>query len=413
MLSNTFTPRPAADADVPALAEFNSRIFRPSVGVWTRDLLSGAHPAVRPSDALLMEQASDARLAASVVTIRQRWTYRECPLDVAQLELVGCAPEARGLGLIRAAIEHFERSAAAGGAHVAAVHGTPALYQRLGYHFAVEQKGGVLLSLSAIPEPRAGMGFIVRGFRERDWDRVAALRARAYRDVAIQSELTESIWRYQEGQSPDSEHACETCVLEQGDGVAGYMRLRRRLRGDSLTVSELAPASYDAALALLRAAAERARAASVSRVLLQVPEVSDAYAIGAALGGQPVPPFAWQVKVLDWRRFFEAIAPALQRRVAGSLLAGTDFNCSIGLPPAHAAATLSFSGGILTDVREAAGHRRADIAGSAGVVIALVFGLRSRAMLEAVHLEFQTQPERRYIIDTLFPRERGFVSDPY
>ena len=65
--------RRATPADAEALANFNAHIHRnpgetsddSRIAAWTRDLLSGRHPTVRPGDALIVEDTRSGKIVST------------------------------------------------------------------------------------------------------------------------------------------------------------------------------------------------------------------------------------------------------------------------------------------------------------------------------------------------------------
>ncbi|GAB3970967.1 hypothetical protein GCM10027615_28690 [Plantactinospora veratri] len=68
----------------------------PGIAAWVEDLLDGGHPSVVPDDFLVAEDQATGRPVASLVGLRQDWSLAGVRLPVAQIELVGTAPEHRG-----------------------------------------------------------------------------------------------------------------------------------------------------------------------------------------------------------------------------------------------------------------------------------------------------------------------------
>ncbi|EEP69749.1 GCN5 N-acetyltransferase [Micromonospora sp. ATCC 39149] len=67
----------------------------PGIGAWVEDLLDG-HSSVVPDDFLVAEDSATGRPVANLVELRQEWSLAGVHLPVAQIELVGTAPEHRG-----------------------------------------------------------------------------------------------------------------------------------------------------------------------------------------------------------------------------------------------------------------------------------------------------------------------------
>src|SRR5512138_2980392 len=76
--------RSATPADAEPLAQFNGRIhgrdhFDNMVAAWTRDFCSDAHPAVGPSNVLIVQDTHANKIVSTMCLIPQTWTYAGIP----------------------------------------------------------------------------------------------------------------------------------------------------------------------------------------------------------------------------------------------------------------------------------------------------------------------------------------------
>jgi hypothetical protein len=99
----------AQDGD--PLSEFYLPIFTnpdgsPNSGipVWVKDLLNGRHPTFDPADFSIVEDIRSRKIVSALNLIPLRWTYRDIPLSVGQIEVVATDPAYRRRGLVRAQI---------------------------------------------------------------------------------------------------------------------------------------------------------------------------------------------------------------------------------------------------------------------------------------------------------------------
>jgi len=371
----TWAARSATPDDLRALEQLHQEVFRPSVAVWCRDLFE-KHPNVGAGNFAIVEDER-GRIAGSLVLIPQTWRIGETDVPAGQIELVATREEYRGRGVLRILMEWVAERQRELGIVLGCVQGTPVVYQKLGYHFAVDLKGGVRVDTAALP----GNGES-RKASQADTSNLLRRHEQSLSFLDLRSVTSEAIWNYQDSQSPDSEHAYETYVSD-----SGYVRVRRRLRGDSLVVREIDTPDLFA----------RARAVATGRgardVVAQLPDAHPMSDWLVEHGGTRIPPYAWQVHVLDWAR--------LPRRDAGRPLA---------LAIADEGTIVRFDNGGATVER---GRGDADAVFTRRTLTALVMGYRSLAELEGQFLEVVCRPDAREAIDALFPRRRGFVYEIY
>ncbi|MDE3091920.1 MAG: GNAT family N-acetyltransferase, partial [Chloroflexota bacterium] len=102
--------RRATPDDTEPLAQFNGRVhgrdqFDPLLAQHTRDFMRESHPAIGPSNVLIVEDLRAHKIVSSTILIPQTWTYAGIPIGVGRPEMVGTDPDYRRRGLIRAQFE--------------------------------------------------------------------------------------------------------------------------------------------------------------------------------------------------------------------------------------------------------------------------------------------------------------------
>jgi len=404
--------RSATVHDVEGLVRFNSLIFRPSVGIWAGEMLEGHHPDVGIDDFCVVSDA-DGAILSSLCIIPQTWRVGGVPMRVGQLELVGTVPGHRGRGFIRAQMEWFEGRLRHHRCLLSSVTGAPTMYQHLGYHFAVPMRGGMRVPAARLPAV-AGVGTgEIRPATAADLPALSALFEVSQRELAVCSLRSELLWRYQEGHEAGAEHAYETWVLVRRGAVGGYLRAARKPVDGAWIVRECAVIDEPDLGVLLAWARRRAQEQSLDVVLLQVPSCNPVFSFLADSGGEIVPPWAWQVRVPDWPAFLLALGPVLRDRLIAANSPRFCADVRVVLGERRMAMRLTFRGGRLTEVVSEPESPRWDARLTDATLTVLALGFRSRAAVEDWHLETQFAPEARQLLDTLFPRVAGFVSEPY
>lgn len=405
--------RSATLNDIDRIIAFNVRIFRPAVGAWARELLAGTHPTVSVSDFSIVEDPATGNIVSSLCLIHQHWLFEGIRLNVGQIELVGTDECHRGQGLIRRQMDWFAKKLEERQCQLACVQGVPTLYQRLGYYFAIPLKGGVRLRLDHIPTERFPADYRIRLCSQDDFPRLSELFEQSIQSLAIRSERDIALWTYQENQSRESEHAYETYTLEQFGKIIGYVRLSRHTKQDAIVVRELAVSSYDDLLVILSFTRELAIARQLTSVILQLAVSHRAMEAVRYCGAEVIPAFAWQVRVIDWIPFFEALVPVLERRLAHSLMWNYSGDVLILVEDHQRILRFVFHNGKAARIEreEASSYWHARVTDQ--ILTQLAFGYRNRSELESWHLEMQTQPDARYIFDVLFPKVETFVYEVY
>ena len=112
------------------------------MGVWTRDLLSGAHPTFGVDDFTIVEDRNSGEIVSSMSLISQTWAYEGIPFGVGRPELVGTDPSYRARGLVRAQFEVAHEWSRQRGEHMQVITGIPYFYRQFGYEMGLELGGG-------------------------------------------------------------------------------------------------------------------------------------------------------------------------------------------------------------------------------------------------------------------------------
>jgi len=150
--------RLATPADTEPLAEFNHNIHKEEgepvnfLTDWTRVLMSGQHPTMKPEDFVLIEDTSTGKIVSATCLIPQVWQYGGIPIKVGRPELVGTDPAYRRRGLVRTIFEVIHQLSAAYGHQLQGITGIPWYYRQFGYEYALELGGGRNLHVGKVPE---------------------------------------------------------------------------------------------------------------------------------------------------------------------------------------------------------------------------------------------------------------------
>ncbi|MEW2381976.1 GNAT family N-acetyltransferase [Micromonospora sp. NPDC047707] len=200
----------------------------PGIAAWVGDLLGG-HPSVVPDDFLVAEDSVTGRPVASLVGLRQDWHLAGVRLPVAQIELVGTAPQHRGNRLTERLFAALHQRNAVDGVPVQIVEGIPYFYRRLGYEYALANDGAPTMPATALPaaEPDRSNGtggLTVRPAAVADADELAEIDQRVADGNALVCPRDAAVWRYEiAGRRPADIARREVAVLVHGTDVRGYL----------------------------------------------------------------------------------------------------------------------------------------------------------------------------------------------
>ena len=337
--------RRATPEDAEALAAFNGEVHRwpeptgpnPSIAAYTRDLLRGDHPTVDPGDFTVVEDTRGGAIVSTLCLISQTWSYDGIPFGVGQPELVGTHADYRRRGLVRAQFAWIHRWSAERGQLVQGITGIPWYYRQFGYeHGGLALGGGRTGYLPQVPELKDGEPepYRLRPATEADLPLLVELVARQAVRSLVVCVRDEALWRYElTGRSEGSEEWRAWRIVETAAGEpVGVLAHPGRLWGKAIVARTyelrsgfswlaVTPSVVRSLVATGReyAARDGRECGAFSFMLGTEHPVYEAFADRLP---RTDPPYAWYLRVPDLPRFLRQIAPALERRLADSPLAG-------------------------------------------------------------------------------------------
>jgi hypothetical protein len=426
-------PRPLADGlllrwatsdDIDALAEFNLQVHsddpgQPDVWLahWTQDLMGGAHPTTRASDfTLVVDQHKGDRIVSTLALVSQEWLYEGIPFAVGTPELVGTHEDYRRRGLVRAQMNAIHEKSAARGEQVQAIAGIPWYYRQFGYEMAMDL-GGERVFYWNRPgnyEPAEEEQFCIRRATLDDIPHLLELYPRHCADSPVVRKRDEPILAYELAGAHESSEWRRNLhmVTTQEKEIVGYVEYEHRRSAFHVREVGVARGQSWRAVGLFltrhlkREADElnRERNPLIDHVMFRLGGDHPLY---RALGRQTDlhrPPYAWYLRVPDLPGFLQHISPALERRLADSVMAGHTGTVRLELFTSQIA--LVWERGKLAEV----GTYTAKNAGDGDAVfpdltfLKLLFGHRSLAELDYARADCYANVEAAILLDILFPR---------
>ena len=420
--------------DVEGLARLGADAFRdeeadpPNIyfGHWAEDLMSGKHPLADPGDFALVEDTATGEIVAGAVLMRQTWTYDGIAFPVGRPESVATKLAYRNRGLIRAIFELLHARSDARGDLVTGITGIYYYYRQFGYEYALDLGGSRRIAIGAIPpladdttEP-----YTLRAAALDDLPRIMALYDRDRARALVSAIIDEPTWRWIiSGMHPETDENWLTQLILDGDQrVVGYVLTARARYGNMFTIRGLTIDEGVAMTAVLPSVL-RALAAQASVMRAPHPRTRPATMLSLGLGrahpaydalprSMPVvtlPPYAWYIRVADLPAFVTHIAPALERRLAGSIVEG--YTGEVKLSFYRGGLRLAFESGRLASAESWAAS--AWDAGDAGfpplVFLRLLFGHHSLEALQAIYPDIWVNDTVRPLLETLFPARLSWV----
>src|SRR5579859_5015873 len=337
--------------DTARIAHLTSLVFRDKADeppnefmiAWIHRLMRGNHPNMGPGDYGVIEDTSkeDHPIVACTCLWRHEWTYEGIPFVIGRPEIVGSDPAYRNRGLIRALFEMVHARSEAEGHLAQAITGIAYFYRQFGYEYALDLDGKRVTYLSLIPKLKEGESepYTLREATVEDIPFVMEYYNRRRTASIVWADYSEDSWRYiLEGWKTQPERDKTETLLMIVDATGapqGYVLTMTKRRGKGLDVWALDTAAGVNVQAVMPSVL-RALQAYGLQMPTRKPDVEPLSEISFALGrthpvydvlGDALAPFqekpyAWYVRVADLPAFIRHIAPALEQRLANSMLVG-------------------------------------------------------------------------------------------
>jgi predicted acetyltransferase len=396
----------STEEDIERVAALNGEVHGPTEGEAVRRWLLKGHPQLRSEGWLFVEDQVRREAVATLSLMPVSWRYGPVSLPVAELGFVATRPAYRKRGLQRALSLAFDRIALANGYTLAAIEGIRFFYRQFGYEYALPLFDSLYnWPLDQIPRQKGGLSF--RPADLKDVPALAGFYQQQTKSLTITTERSEAMWQYLLRDPEQTLHRMRIYMQERRDGqVIGYVGLAPSGWANRLTVMELSADRRDAIMAALHFAGGRAKAGGHGAVGLQLPASHPACVLSRYRGIKEERPYGWQIKILDAERFLEAIAPALEERLASSPLRGISEELIWNLYRDRVALRVKDGRVSLFAPKPEA---EADVSIPPLIATQLWLGWKSFADLDDWHRDVGAKDEKRQLLDVLFPPAEAHI----
>lgn len=438
-LGNGLVLRWSTAEDIERIAALHGMVHRnkadepPNTNIMkvVRRLMNGDHPFMGVNDFGVIEDTSKEGkpVVACTCLWKHTWTYEGIPFGVGRPEMVATDPAYRNRGLIRALFEMVHERSEAEGDLIQAITGIAYFYRQFGYEYALELENRVAIPVALIPKAREGTPelFALREATGEDIPEIAAFYNRRRVGSIVSESVLHQEWLYEIElwkEHPEMGHAFNFHMIVDGAGqTVGFVTIDASRRDKELGVWLLEFAggvNMQAAMpSVLRALhthglnmeLSRADAPSLSEICFSLGTTHPIDGVLSNMFGRIAEPsYAWYVRVNDLPAFLKQIAPALEKRLAASTVAG--YTGEIKLDFYRGGLRMVFEQGHLT-IAEPWRVPLYDAGANGGfpplVFLQVLFGHRSIESLRQVFPDVWVNSEIRLVLKALFPTRPSFV----
>ncbi|GCF06880.1 GNAT family N-acetyltransferase [Dictyobacter arantiisoli] len=423
-------------ADTENIARITGIVFRekaedpPNKNIQkrVRMLMHGLTPVMGPDDYAIVEdpRQTDNPVVAGISLQRLDWHYDNIPIQVGRPEIVFTHPDYRNRGLIRQLFDMVHARSAAEGRLLEGITGIPYFYRQFGYEYAIELEGNREVALTSIPKLKESEheDYTIRTAMIEDLPRIQELYHQLIQRYLVATHIPEADlrWFIEDWQKYPAypRRFVFQVIVDATQIIRGFMLLPTLRRSPQMNVWTMATDQESNTQAMMTAIlrslqvygqqlpTEKPDMEPVSAIRFNLGEDHPVYDALGSLARQIEPSYGWYIRVPDLPRLLQHIAPALERRLVGSVVA--NYSGELKLDFYRSGLHLVFEQGKLVTA-ENWRSTVLDYAADGGfpplVFLKALFGYRSLAELRHMYPDVWVNNE--VLFNTLFPTKPSYV----
>lgn len=365
------------------------------------------HPTMSLKDFFVIKHLG--KTVACLNLIPSIWSVGGIPLKVAELGCVATLPEYRHQGLQRRLMEEYHRQISDQRYDLSAIEGIPFYYRQFGYEYALPLQEEIRLKLSQIPDYE--VKHRIRPFTKADVPKATQLFSQAQRKFYVHTVREEGIWRMQQETGLIAEYEFEGYAVEENGEMIAYFMVNVNSERKELLLREITDVDMYAVQSILKFLKDKGKQHGLETLLATISYHEPFVIQMVAIGGAQSPPYAWQIRAMDYVKLLWKLKPLFEERLATSmyqhLTEKLNFNFYSYI------VQIAVDSGVIMDVRRVETDEDRSVRFNPLVFVQLLLGYRSRDELQAVYSDFLVRTSRRHLIDVLFPKLPSYIHTEY
>jgi len=397
------------DEDIEQNLELMRQVFGQTDGVdiLVKKLITH-HPMMTLKDFFVIKH--HGKIIASLNLIPMRWSIGGVLLRVGEMGCVATLTEYRHRGLQRRLINEFHMQATKQEYDLCAIEGIPYFYRQFGYEYAMPLNEETRIRLDQIPDYESKL--VIRPFTEKDIPKAMQLLTQSQRKFYVHAVRDEQIWKMQQQTSLASEGRFDSFVVEKDGDILGYLRISDKPETKELVLRETADRDYYTGKAILKFLKDTGKQRGFETLIANISYIEPLSEQLVALGAiQRIPPYAWQIRIIDYVKIFKKMKTIFEKRLATSpychLTEKLNFNFR------RYTVEVSVEDGAITNIQKLESNEDRTIGLNPLVFTQLLLGHRSRNELEMIYPDFGMRQSHKHLIDFLFPKLPSYIHSVY
>lgn len=397
------------DDDIEQNLELMRKVFGQNSGVDTlvKNLIH-YHPTMTLNDFFVIKHRG--RIVAGLNLTPLKWSIGGVPLKVAEMGCVATLGEYRHRGLQKKLVNEFHRQAAEQEYDLCAIEGIPYFYRQFGYEYTLPLNERTTISLDQIPEYESKHKF--RPFTEEDIPQAMHLLLQAQKKFYVHSIRDEQIWKMQHETGMASADKFEGYVVEKVGKMVAYIRVSDKPEAKDLILREAPDVDHHTGKAILKFLKDIGKQREFETLTAQTSYYDSLTEQLIALGAvKSIPPYAWQIRVIDYAKIFQKMKPLFEKRLTTSSYCNLTEKLNFNFYRYTVQVTVEE--GAITDIHKLDSNEDRNIRVNPQVFAQLLLGHRSREELEMTYPDFIIRPSHKNLIDILFPKLPSYIHSAY
>ncbi len=373
------------------------------------------HPYSKPNYFLFIENEKDNTIVSSLCLIPWIWRYKEVEIRTGEMGFVGTLKEYRNKGLIRLLNKRFVELLIRDEFLMSHIQGIAFFYKQFGYEYAIPLEGGFRIDPHYVEETLVGNSQKIK-FRKATKMDIPILEI-IYEKSALKFDITsireEQIWNFLLGPAMSCDSTMEIWnILDENDNITGYFRITQVGFGEGLILTEVSNLTYVIAQAVLKKLKDLCKEYNKPFIRLNIHQNTTLTKVALNLGAINLGHYAWQIKIIDLKKFIEKMSNILEKRIKSSAFKNLTEKIVINLY--RVAIELNFIDGKIKNI-DLVQFSRNDgfLRIPPNLFIPLVLGYYSREDLVHHHHDFLYNKKNEHLIDVMFPKVDSFIYTIY
>jgi predicted acetyltransferase len=395
--------------DVEQFLELMRKVFgQEGVDVFVKKLID-YHPTMTLNDFFVVKHHE--KIVTGLNLIPLEWSIGGVPLKVAEMGCVATLREYRHHGLQKKLVKEFDRQVVEQEYDLCAIEGIPYFYRQFGYEYALPLDEQTRIRFEQIPDYQNQL--IIRPFIEEDVPIAMQLLSQSQSRFYVHSVRNEQFWKMQQETGFVAADKFDAYSIEDSGQTVAYIRIIKKPNTKELILAEASDANSQVNKGILKFLKEVAKQNGLDTLVSRLNHYDSLTEQLLAFGAvEQIPPYAWQIRIVDYARIFEKMKPLFERRLSESCVYA-QLTQTLNFNFYRFTVEVDISSGKITRIQKIDECEDRSMRFNPLVFTKLLLGYRNREELEAMYPDVIVRPSHKQLVDVLFPKLPSYIHCNY